>query len=144
MLRTHFQITKDRVIDAVAIETAYINRKHPDFNTANALLTDRFSSSFSFDGTVTTIEQQKNCKILEKLISDYFVIVKKSTQDTVIKTIMHFLVNVVKDRLESELLEQLYAPGAAEELLQETDRITMRRKSAKETLNVGFERNAIV
>lgn len=49
-------------------------------------------------------KEQRDCKIIEKLIKSYFFIVRKSIQDTVPKAIMHFLVNYVQDNLQSELV----------------------------------------
>lgn len=49
-------------------------------------------------------KEQRDCRIIEKLIKSYFYIVRKSIQDTVPKAIMHFLVNYVQDNLQSELV----------------------------------------
>lgn len=53
-------------------------------------------------------KEQRDCKIIEKLIKSYFYIVRKSIQDTVPKAIMHFLVNYVQDNLQSELVGLLF------------------------------------
>ena len=76
--------------------------------------------------------------ILEKLIRSYFLIVRKSIQDSVPKAIMHFLVNYVKDQLQSELVASLYKISTHEhdELLEESGHIAQRRKDAQEMLEV--------
>ena len=38
-------------------------------------------------------------QVIERLIKSYFYIVRKSIQDSVPKSVMHFLVNYVKVRL---------------------------------------------
>jgi len=53
-------------------------------------------------------KEQRDCKIIEKLIQSYFVIVRKSIQDSVPKAIMHFLVNFVQDNLQSELVSWFF------------------------------------
>ena len=52
-------------------------------------------------------KEQRDCKIIEKLIKSYFFIVRKSIQDSVPKAVMHFLVNHVQDNLQSELVSML-------------------------------------
>jgi len=42
------------------------------------------------------------------LLSSYFGIVRKNVQDSVPKTIMHFLVNCAKDNIQNELVSMLY------------------------------------
>ncbi len=75
---------------------------------------------------------------LEKLIRSYFLIVRKNIQDSVPKAIMHFLVNFVKDQLQSELVASLYKTSTHEhdELLDESGHIAQRRKDAQEMLEV--------
>lgn len=74
---------------------------------------------------------------LERLIKSYFYIVRKSIQDSVPKAIMHFLVNFVKDNLQSELVTHLYKSEKAEELLNESDHVAIRRKEASDMLKVS-------
>lgn len=40
--------------------------------------------------------EQRDCDVIERLIRSYFLIVRKSIQDTVPKAVMHFLVNHAK------------------------------------------------
>lgn len=75
---------------------------------------------------------------LERLIKSYFYIVRKSIQDSVPKAIMHFLVNFVKDNLQSELVTHLYKSDKAEELLNESDHVAIRRKEASDMLQVNL------
>lgn len=70
----------------------------------------------------------------ERLIKSYFYIVRKSIQDTVPKAIMHFLVNFVKDNLQSELVTCLYKADNADQLLDESEHIAQRRKEAGDML----------
>lgn len=75
---------------------------------------------------------------LERLIKSYFYIVRKSIQDTVPKAVMHFLVNYVKDNLQSELVTHLYKSDNADELLKESEHIAQRRKEAADMLKVCY------
>lgn len=49
---------------------------------------------------------------------------------------MHFLVNHVKDSLQSELVGQLYKSGLLNELLTESEDMAQRRKEAADMLQV--------
>ena len=51
---------------------------------------------------------------------------------------MHFLVNYVKDNLQSELVSHLYKQEEIEKLLEESDHIAARRKEASEMLKVCY------
>ena len=54
------------------------------------------------------------CSVLRRsLMSSYYDIVRKNFMDLVPKAIMHFLVLFAKDRIESELVEQLCVRGLA-------------------------------
>lgn len=74
--------------------------------------------------------------ISERLIKSYFMIVRKNIQDSTPKAIMHFLVNFIKDNLQSELVSQLYKREEIEQLLEESEHIAARRKEASEMLQV--------
>ena len=76
--------------------------------------------------------------LLERLIKTYFYIVRKSIQDSVPKAVMHFLVNHVKDNLQSELVTHLYRPDQIDLLLSESEHIAQRRKEAADMLEVHF------
>lgn len=49
---------------------------------------------------------------------------------------MHFLVNYVKDNLQSELVTHLYKSEKVDTLLNESDHIAIRRKEAGDMLKV--------
>lgn len=63
---------------------------------------------------------------------------RKSIQDSVPKAIMHFLVNFVKNYLQSELVTHLYKSEQVEELLNESEHISNRRKEAIDMLKVLY------
>lgn len=78
--------------------------------------------------------EQRDCEIIERLIRSYFYIVRKSIQDSVPKAVMHFLVNYVKDNLQSELVTHLYKSDQVEALLVESEHIAVRRKETADML----------
>lgn len=49
---------------------------------------------------------------------------------------MHFLVNYVKDNLQSELVTCLYKADNADQLLDESEHIAQRRREAADMLKV--------
>lgn len=75
--------------------------------------------------------------MIERLIKSYFLIVRKGIQDSVPKAIMHFLVNFIKDNLQSELVTHLYKHDQFGELLAESEQIAIRRKEAADMLKVN-------
>lgn len=91
-----------------------------------------------------TEKEQKDCDVIERLIKSYFYIVRKSIQDSVPKAVMHFLVNFVKDNLQSELVTHLYKSDSANELLNESDHISIRRKEASDMLKALTRANHII
>ncbi|KAG5830426.1 hypothetical protein ANANG_G00310490 [Anguilla anguilla] len=70
--------------------------------------------------------EQRDCEVIERLIKSYFLIVRKNIQDSVPKAVMHFLVNHVKDSLQSELVGQLYKAGLLDDLLTESEDMAQR------------------
>ncbi|XP_055299266.1 dynamin-1-like protein isoform X2 [Sitodiplosis mosellana] len=91
-----------------------------------------------------TDKEQKDCDVIERLIKSYFYIVRKSIQDSVPKAIMHFLVNYVKDNLQSELVTHLYKSENADAFLNESDHIAVRRKEAADMLKALTRANHII
>ncbi|XP_048866578.1 dynamin-1-like protein isoform X1 [Brienomyrus brachyistius] len=78
--------------------------------------------------------EQRDCEVIERLIKSYFLIVRKNIQDSVPKAVMHFLVNNVKDNLQSELVGQLYKSGLLDDLLTESEDMAQRRSEAADML----------
>ncbi|CAL1568915.1 unnamed protein product [Knipowitschia caucasica] len=78
--------------------------------------------------------EQRDCEVIERLIKSYFLIVRKNIQDSVPKAVMHFLVNHVKDSLQSELVGQLYKSGLLNDLLTESEDMAQRRGEAADML----------
>uniref|UniRef100_A0A915D1R5 Dynamin GTPase n=1 Tax=Ditylenchus dipsaci TaxID=166011 RepID=A0A915D1R5_9BILA len=79
-------------------------------------------------------KEKRDCLVIERLIRSYFMIVRKSIQDMVPKSIMRFLVNHVRDNLQSELVRQLYNSADIDELLSESELMAQRRKESAEML----------
>ncbi|XP_061678055.1 dynamin-1-like protein isoform X2 [Syngnathoides biaculeatus] len=78
--------------------------------------------------------EQRDCEVIERLIKSYFLIVRKNIQDSVPKAVMHFLVNHVKDCLQSELVGQLYKSALLDDLLTESEDMAQRRNEAADML----------
>ncbi|XP_043936035.1 dynamin-1-like protein isoform X2 [Protopterus annectens] len=81
-----------------------------------------------------TLREQQDCEVIQRLIKSYFLIVRKSIQDSVPKTVMHFLVNYVKDHLQSELVGQLYKSQLLDDLLTESEDMAQQRTEAANML----------
>lgn len=60
------------------------------------------------------------------------------------KAVMHFLVNHVKDCLQSELVGQLYKPALLNDLLTESEDMAQRRSEAADMLKVEVSSHPII
>uniref|UniRef100_A0A672RN27 Dynamin-1-like protein n=1 Tax=Sinocyclocheilus grahami TaxID=75366 RepID=A0A672RN27_SINGR len=80
--------------------------------------------------------EQRDCEVIQRLIKCYFLIVRKSIQDSVPKTVMHFLVNFVKEHLQSELVGQLYKQRLLQQLLIESQETAQQRTEVAHMLEV--------
>ena len=76
--------------------------------------------------------QQFDCELIEKLITSYFLIVRKSIQDSIPKAVMHCLVNYVAEELQSELVSELYRTESYDELMEEATEMIVRRREVSE------------
>lgn len=88
--------------------------------------------------------ETRDVDVIERLIKSYFYIVRKSIQDKVPKAVMHFLVNHVKDNLQSELVKHLYRQDTIETILSESPEIAQRRSEAAEMLKALQHANVII
>lgn len=88
--------------------------------------------------------EQRDCEVIQRLIKSYFLIVRKSIQDSVPKTVMHFLVNFVKERLQSELVGQLYKLPLLQELLIESQDTAQQRTEMAQMLEALQKANNII
>jgi len=88
--------------------------------------------------------EQRDCEVIERLIKSYFYLVRKMIQDSVPKSIMHFMVNYVKDNLQSELVSSLYKADQIENLLSESEHIGQRRSEASEMLGALQKASQII
>ncbi|CAF3703427.1 unnamed protein product [Rotaria sp. Silwood1] len=130
-----------------------VNGVQSSSHLSNATLTSSTTISMAplGDGTIIndrklSAREKRDCEVIERLIRSYFLIVRKNIQDSVPKAIMHFLVNSVKDQLQSELVALLYKTSVNEhdELLNESSHIAQRRKDAQEMLDALHKANQII
>lgn len=91
-----------------------------------------------------TPREQRDCEIIERLIKSYFLIIRKNIQDSIPKAIMHFLVNDVKDNLQSELVSSLYKTAKDDDVLEESPHIATRRREATEMLDALQKASLII
>ncbi|CAN1803027.1 Dynamin-related protein 3B [Linum perenne] len=87
--------------------------------------------------TETPSEQESiEIIVIKLLLRSYYDIVRKNVEDLVPKTIMHFLVHHAKRELHSVMIKKLYRENLFEEMLQEPDEISLKRKRTRDTLKV--------
>ncbi|XP_055774461.1 dynamin-1-like protein [Salvelinus fontinalis] len=110
-------------------------------------------SSYSTPGVLASRKlSTRETEVIQRLIKCYLLIVRKSIQDCsetrapehlgltvclracVPKTVMHFLVNFVKERLQSELVGQLYKHNLLQELLIESQDTAQQRTEVAQML----------
>ena len=88
--------------------------------------------------------ERMETELIQSLIRSYFNIVRKNIQDAVPKTIMCFLVNWVRDNLQSELVSQIYRHEHFDSLLKESEHVAEQRAEATKMLDVLKQASAIL
>ncbi|KAI6234566.1 Dynamin central region family protein [Aphelenchoides fujianensis] len=91
-----------------------------------------------------TQREQRDYVMFERLIRSYFAIVRRNCQDLVPKGIMRFMVNHMKENLQSELVQQLYSAENMDDLLAESDLMAQRRKESVEMLEALQKANLVI
>lgn len=75
-------------------------------------------------------------ELIKDLMVSYFDIVRRNILDTVPKSIMYFLVNESKNRVQNELVATLYKEELFGELLEEGPQVASRRQACEKLLTV--------
>lgn len=169
-LAERLPIVKESIDHLIDSELSCINTNHPDFSIEEALkdLEKDDNSDDDDDGPKIQIKlpslsslpgvkivkeklrkkkEQKHAEVIEKLIKNYFPIVKKTVEDQVPKIVMFDLINYMKENVQTELMQHLYKDN--EKLLKESlDNVQRRNnaekmieafKIANETINQVYE-----
>jgi len=106
-------------------------------NNASSSGKNQIATTQAVESRITrslTIREQQDYAMFERLIRSYFAIVRRNIQDLVPKGIMLFMVNYVKDNLQSELVQQLYNNENTDDLLAESELMAQRRNESAEML----------
>lgn len=99
---------------------------------------------FNYSSIVLYEREQRDVMVIEELIKSYFRVVRQTIEDSIPKTIMHFLVNYVMEHLQSELVTNLYKAESFDELLDESKVVTQKRKDASEMVKSLKKANIIL
>ncbi|KAL5256597.1 hypothetical protein ACHWQZ_G011744 [Mnemiopsis leidyi] len=86
----------------------------------------------------------KEAELMEKLLIHYFCIVRAHLVDTIPKVVMKFFVRKLSTHLSSLLIQSLYTKEMIADLVQESDKITRKRKASSKMLNVLLEAEKLV
>jgi dynamin 1-like protein len=95
-------------------------------------------------GRALSPRERRDVQIIQRLIHTYFLIVRKNILDSVPKAVMHFLVNYVRDNIQSELVSKLYKIEKSESLLKESKEMSSRRQEGQEMLGALQKASQII
>uniref|UniRef100_A0AAR2L7C2 Dynamin n=1 Tax=Pygocentrus nattereri TaxID=42514 RepID=A0AAR2L7C2_PYGNA len=97
------------------------------------------SSNFSMDPQL-----ERKVETIRNLVDSYMAIVSKCIRDLMPKTIMHLMINNVKEFINAELLAQLYSAGDQNALMDESQEQVQRRDEVLRTHHSLKEALAII
>ncbi|XP_007550644.1 dynamin 3a isoform X1 [Poecilia formosa] len=93
--------------------------------------------------TFTDPQLERQVETIRNLVDSYMSIIYKTVRDLMPKTIMHLMINSVKEFISSELLAQLYALGECSALMDESpeqkqhrEEVLRKHSALKEALTV--------
>ena len=81
----------------------------------------------------------KEAELMEKLLIHYFCIVRAQIVDMIPKIVMKFFVKKLSTHLNSALIKVLYTEEKIVELVQESDRVSKKRKASSNMMKVLLE-----
>ncbi|XP_049338814.1 SUN domain-containing ossification factor isoform X2 [Astyanax mexicanus] len=87
---------------------------------------------------------ERKVETIRNLVDSYMAIVNKCIRDLMPKTIMHLMINNVKDFINAELLAQLYSAGDQNALMDESQEQVQRRDEVLRTHHALKEALAII
>uniref|UniRef100_A0A8C5H9Q7 Interferon-induced GTP-binding protein Mx n=1 Tax=Gouania willdenowi TaxID=441366 RepID=A0A8C5H9Q7_GOUWI len=87
---------------------------------------------------------ERKVETIRNLVDSYMAIVNKCIRDLMPKTIMHLMINNVKDFINAELLAQLYSAGDQNALMDESQEQAQRRDEVLRTHQALKESLAII
>ncbi|KAI5104682.1 dynamin-2, partial [Silurus meridionalis] len=87
---------------------------------------------------------ERKVETIRNLVDSYMSIVNKCIRDLMPKTIMHLMINNVKDFINAELLAQLYSAGDQNTLMDESQEQVQRRDEVLRTHHALKEALAII
>ncbi|XP_062413053.1 dynamin 3a isoform X2 [Sardina pilchardus] len=87
----------------------------------------------SLDSVSMDPQLERQVESIRNLVDSYMSIVHKCTRDLMPKTIMHLVINNVKEFIHSELLAQLYSIGDQSVLMDESPEQARRREEVMRT-----------
>jgi len=79
-------------------------------------------------------KERMDTELLKSLVSSYYAIVKLKIVDAVPKTVMHFMVNSVRDSLHHECIAELYRSDLFTTLFHEAEEVRHRRLLCEQKL----------
>ncbi|KAK9727771.1 Dynamin- GTPase protein [Basidiobolus ranarum] len=110
--------------------------KVTESNNYNAHTSEKQVDSDPDEGNHLSEREEMETQLIRSLITSYFNIVRKSIQDLVPKTVMHLLINNIRENIQNRLVSELYRQEAFEELLQEDENIVAEREKYKTMLEI--------
>ncbi|KAF3699045.1 Dynamin-1 [Channa argus] len=112
---------------------------YPEKSTTFESETTSTSDNFSMDPQL-----ERKVETIRNLVDSYMAIVNKCIRDLIPKTIMHLMINNVKDFINAELLAQLYSAGDQNALMDESQEQAQRRDEVLRTHQALKEALAII
>ena len=70
---------------------------------------------------------ERQVETIRNLVESYYGIVCKTVRDVVPKSIMHTMVNKLKDYMKGDLLPMIYAAGNQDDMMEESQEAARRR-----------------
>uniref|UniRef100_A0A8B9JGT8 dynamin GTPase n=1 Tax=Astyanax mexicanus TaxID=7994 RepID=A0A8B9JGT8_ASTMX len=105
---------------------------------------EKSSSSGTTENFSMDPQLERKVETIRNLVDSYMAIVNKCIRDLMPKTIMHLMINNVKDFINAELLAQLYSAGDQNALMDESQEQVQRRDEVLRTHHALKEALAII
>ncbi|XP_047229994.1 dynamin 3a isoform X2 [Girardinichthys multiradiatus] len=135
--------------DYKCLELACNSQEELDSWKASLLRAGVYPEKITVDGQengaqpITDPQLERQVETIRNLVDSYMSIIYKTMRDLMPKTLMHLMINSVKEFISSELLAQLYALGECSALMDESpeqkqlrEEVLRKHSALKEALTV--------